>query len=69
MSPPLRCLVVDDSRPVRRIVRRMLEAAGEEVAEAEDGVVGLVACRAARRRGNEPDLLVAQNEKVMQHRD
>jgi two-component system chemotaxis response regulator CheY len=41
----LRCLVVDDSRVVRRIARQMLEAHGVEVEEAEDGAVALSACR------------------------
>ena len=39
------CLVVDDSRTVRKIARRMLEANGCAVLEAEDGAVALTACR------------------------
>ena len=39
------CLVVDDSRTVRKIARRMLEANGFAVLEAEDGAVALTACR------------------------
>jgi len=31
------CLVVDDSRVVRKVARRILEANGFAVAEAEDG--------------------------------
>jgi two-component system, chemotaxis family, chemotaxis protein CheY len=38
------CLVVDDSRVVRKLVRRMLEAHGFIVAEAEDGRAALGAC-------------------------
>ena len=34
-------LVVDDSAMARRQLRRMLEGAGLEVAEAEDGIVAL----------------------------
>jgi two-component system chemotaxis response regulator CheY len=44
-APPLRCLVVDDSRVVRRIARRMLEASGVEVEEAADGAIALDCCR------------------------
>jgi two-component system chemotaxis response regulator CheY len=54
MAPPIAvppqargtCLVVDDSRTVRRAARRMLEAHGFAVAEAEDGQQALAACRA-----------------------
>jgi two-component system chemotaxis response regulator CheY len=44
-SPPF-CLVVDDSRVVRRVARRMLEGRGYRVEEAEDGACALTACRA-----------------------
>ena len=40
------CLVVDDSRVVRKVARRILEAIGFTVAEAEDGQQALDACRA-----------------------
>jgi two-component system chemotaxis response regulator CheY len=40
------CLVVDDSRVVRKVARRMLEARGFEVEEAADGKLALDACRA-----------------------
>ena len=40
------CLVVDDSRVVRKVARRILEAHGFGVAEAEDGQKALDACRA-----------------------
>lgn len=39
------CLVVDDSRVVRKVARRILEAGGFAVQEAEDGRVALEACR------------------------
>ena len=39
------CLVVDDSRVVRKVARRILEAHGYDVAEAEDGQKALDACR------------------------
>ena len=38
------CLVVDDSRVVRKVARRILEAHGFEVAEASDGQQALTAC-------------------------
>lgn len=45
MSPRI-CLVVDDSRVVRLVARRMLEGHGFSVVEAEDGAKALTACRA-----------------------
>ena len=39
------CLVVDDSRTIRRIARQMLEGHGFAVQEAEDGSLALTACR------------------------
>ena len=42
------CLVVDDSRVVRRAARRILEEAGFAVTEAENGQAALLACREAR---------------------
>lgn len=41
------CLVVDDSRVVRKVARRILEANGFSVQEAGDGQQALDACRAA----------------------
>src|SRR5487761_1703007 len=41
------CLVVDDSRTVRKLARRILEAHDYAVTEAEDGRRALEACRAA----------------------
>jgi len=40
----LSCLVVDDSRVVRKVARRILEAEGIHVEEAENGEVALAAC-------------------------
>lgn len=39
------CLVVDDSRVVRKVARRILESNGFNVAEAADGQIALDACR------------------------
>ena len=41
------CLVVDDSRVIRKVARRILEDIGFEIAEASDGVEALAWCRAA----------------------
>ncbi len=47
------CLVVDDSRVVRKVARRILEDLGFGVAEASDGAEGLAWCRGAM-----PDLIL-----------
>ena len=39
------CLVVDDSRVVRKVARRILESNGFMVNEAADGQIALDACR------------------------
>ncbi len=41
------CLVVDDSRVVRKVARRILESLDFEIAEAGDGMEALAFCRAA----------------------
>ena len=41
------CLVVDDSRVVRKVARRILEEIGYEVGEAADGAEALAWCRGA----------------------
>jgi DNA-binding response OmpR family regulator len=43
-----RILVIDDEAPIRLLCRVNLEAAGMEVREAEDGIVGLAAAREDR---------------------
>ena len=47
------CLIVDDSRIIRKVARRMLEAQGFEVDEAADGAEALAWCATAT-----PDLIV-----------
>ena len=47
MPMPRTCLVVDDSRVVRKVARRILEGQGFHVTEAEDGRVALESCRTA----------------------
>jgi len=39
------CLVVDDSRVIRKVARRILEELGFDVAEAADGADALSFCR------------------------
>ncbi len=41
------CLVVDDSRVVRKVARRIVEELGFACSEAEDGQVALNACNEA----------------------
>ena len=41
------CLVVDDSRVIRKVARRIIEDMGFEVAEAGDGLEALSWCRAS----------------------
>jgi two-component system chemotaxis response regulator CheY len=40
------CLIVDDSAVIRKVARRILESLALRVSEAEDGKLGLAACRA-----------------------
>lgn len=46
------CLVVDDSRVIRAVARRIMEELSYSVEEAENGMAGLRACR-----GKMPDLI------------
>ncbi len=41
------CLVVDDSRVIRKVARRILEDIGYEISEAADGMEALAWCHAA----------------------
>jgi two-component system chemotaxis response regulator CheY len=41
------CLVVDDSRVIRKVARRIIEDMGFEVTEAGDGAEALAWCRAS----------------------
>ena len=52
-SAPRTCLIVDDSRVVRRISRGIVEGLGYVVIEAENGEEALLRCRAAM-----PDLIL-----------
>lgn len=40
------CLIVDDSKVIRKVARHIIEGLGLSVEEAEDGSVALEACRA-----------------------
>lgn len=54
-APPAvrRCLIVDDSRVVRKLSRKIAEELGYRVAEAENGEEALARCRQAM-----PDLVI-----------
>jgi two-component system chemotaxis response regulator CheY len=39
-----KCLIIDDSRVVRKVSRHILESLGFSIREAEDGLAGLTAC-------------------------
>ena len=41
------CLVVDDSRVIRKVARRILEDLGFEIGEAADGMEAMAWCRTA----------------------
>ena len=41
------CLIVDDSKVVRKLERRIMEELGFTVSEAEDGALAETACKAA----------------------
>lgn len=43
---PRTCLIVDDSRVVRKVSRRMIEGLGYRVTEAENGEEALARCKA-----------------------
>ncbi len=47
MSSGRTCLIVDDSRVVRKVARRILETNGFAVVEAADGQQALISCREA----------------------
>lgn len=47
------CLIVDDSKVVRKLERRIMEELGFTVSEAEDGLLALEAFKA-----NKPDLIL-----------
>lgn len=44
MTTPKTCLIVDDSKIVRKVTRKIFEALDYEISEAEDGSVALAAC-------------------------
>ena len=42
------CLIVDDSKVIRKVARHILEALDFSVSEAEDGKMALDACAVSR---------------------
>lgn len=57
---PRRCLIVDDSRVVRRVSRQIVESLGYQVIEAENGQEALARCRI-----DLPDLILLDWEMPM----
>ena len=45
VAQPRRCLIVDDSRVIRKISRSIVERLGFEVTEAENGLEALARCK------------------------
>ncbi len=52
-SRPRRCLLVDDSRVIRKVAHRIISDLGYQVTEAENGEEALARCKAAM-----PDLIL-----------
>ncbi len=50
---PPQCLLVDDSRMIRKVARRIIESVGYQVNEAENGEEALAKCKIAM-----PDLIL-----------
>ncbi|MGH6613250.1 response regulator [Sphingomonas sp.] len=51
--PPRHCLLVDDSRVIRKVAHRIISDLGYQVTEAENGEEALARCKAAM-----PDLIL-----------
>ncbi|MEK6541566.1 MAG: response regulator [Pseudomonadota bacterium] len=72
------CLVVDDSKVIRKVARHIIEGLGLSVEEAEDGSIALDACRSQSfdivlLDWNMPvmngmEFLTALNEASLEHR-
>ncbi len=60
------CLVVDDSRVIRKVARRILEDLGFEVAEAADGLGFLKELRQTPE-GDEPVVIFCTVENDLEH--
>jgi CheY-like chemotaxis protein len=54
-----RCLVVDDSRVIRKVARRILEDMRFEIEEAADGLEALQACRRQMPEAQSSDRLLS----------
>ena len=52
-NAPPQCLLVDDSRMIRKVARRIIESVGYQVDEAENGEEALAKCRIST-----PDLIL-----------
>jgi CheY-like chemotaxis protein len=65
----MRVLVIDDEAALRQTMRRMLESAGHEVIEAENGRLGLEAYRKQPADVVLTDIIMPQKEGIETIRD
>jgi CheY-like chemotaxis protein len=60
----MRILVIDDEKLLRQTIRRMLESAGHEVIEAEDGRAGIAAFAKQELDAVVTDIIMPQKEGI-----
>jgi CheY-like chemotaxis protein len=60
----MRILVIDDEKLLRQTIRRMLESAGHEVIEAEDGRAGIAAFAQHQFDAVVTDIIMPQKEGI-----
>lgn len=60
----MRILVIDDEKLLRQTIRRMLESAGHEVIEAEDGRAGIAAFAKHELDAVVTDIIMPQKEGI-----
>jgi CheY-like chemotaxis protein len=60
----MRILVIDDEKLLRQTIRRMLESAGHEVIEAEDGRAGIAAFAKHEVDAVVTDIIMPQKEGI-----
>lgn len=60
----MRILVIDDEKLLRQTIRRMLESAGHEVIEAEDGRAGVAAFAKYELDAVITDIIMPQKEGI-----
>ena len=65
----MRILLIDDDALLRQTIRKMLESAGHEVVEAENGRIGLDAFRKQAIDAVVTDIIMPQKEGIETIRD